>query len=151
MPLNPFFDGLDNVLSAGKFFVDLTQRLGDGELHAGEDVTRLARTLGMAIPSELAGASILSLGKGKVAERGTEPSAERTPALIVIHYPPVSNPCPGQIEDPGSGQAEKRFQKCFSICKTVGGAKVCAEICIDISISLSGISGSIKATVSVSF
>jgi hypothetical protein len=84
-----FFHGLDNVVSAGKFFVDLTARLADGELNADEDVMRRARSLGIAIPSELADASIVSLGNGKVAEPGTAASAKRTPSRIVIYYAPV--------------------------------------------------------------
>lgn len=56
MSVNAFFHGLDNVVSAGRFFVDLTARLEDGELNADEDVMRLARSLGIAIPSELANA-----------------------------------------------------------------------------------------------
>lgn len=146
MPLIAFFDGLDNITSAGRFFVDLTARLGDGELEAGENATRLARTLGVTIPSELAGASIVSLGNGKVAELGTGPSAERARPRIVIHYPPVPDPCPGQ-----PGQVERKFKKCWTVCKGVGPATVCATVCVDITIGLSGIGGKITATVSVDF
>lgn len=143
MSMNALFNGLDSVEKTGRFFVDLTQRLGDGELNADEDITRLSRALGVPIPSELVGASIVSSGSGKVCESATEPCAEPTSTRIVIYYPPVYNPSPGQIE--------KKIKKCFKVCQTVAGAKVCAEVCINIDIGLSGIGGKITATVSVEF
>jgi hypothetical protein len=143
-----FIDGLDQVEKAGRFFVDLTQRLADGELEADEDMTRLAKILGIPIPAELAGASIVSLGKREADENAKEGCAEcNQSSRIVIHYPPTDTPGPL----PGSGQSERTFKKCFKVCKTVGGAKVCAEVCVNISIGLSGIGGKITATVSVQF
>jgi hypothetical protein len=143
MSLNALFDSLDNIEKAAKFFVDLTERLGDGELDAGEEVMRLSRSLGVPYPPELAGASIVSLGSGEITKLATEPTAERSSPQIVIYYPPVFNPCQGQIE--------KTIRKCFKVCQSVGGAKVCAEVCVNINIGLSGIGGKITATVSVAF
>lgn len=143
MALNALFDGLDNVVSAGRFFVALTERLGDGTLTADEDAIRLSRVLGVPLPPELAGASIVSLDKCKADEREAVARAELAPTRIVITYP--------DIVHPGSGQTEKKFKKCFNVCQTVGGVKICAEVCVDISIGFSGISGKISATVSVSF
>lgn len=141
MALNPLLGGLDNVERAGRYFVDLTRRLENGELDAGEDATRLSRALGLTVPSELANASIVSLKEeaSEVAEASV--AAPRT--RIVIEYPPAPDPCPGQIA--------RTFKKCFRVCQTVAGAKVCAEVCVNISIGLSGIGGEVKATVSVSF
>lgn len=143
-----FIDGLDQVEKAGRFFVDLTQRLEDGELEADEDITRLAKILGVAVPAELAGASIVSLGKREADENAKDEcgGCSRS-SRIVIYYPPTDNPNP----TPGSGQMERTFKKCYKVCKTVAGAKVCAEVCVNISIGLSGIGGKITATVTVQF
>ena len=56
MALNAHFDALDNVLTKGRFFVDLTRRLGPGTVVAGG--TRLAHALGLHVPLSLAGANI---------------------------------------------------------------------------------------------
>ncbi|SRR5258708_40138819 len=143
MPLNALFDGLDNIANAGRFFVALTERLGDGTLVADEDATQLARALGVPIPAELAGVSIVSLGESGDADRKAGPCAARSPLRIVVTYPPVVTP--------SSGEIEKTFKKCFRVCQTVGGAKVCAEVCVDIHIGFSGVGGTISASVSVAF
>ncbi len=143
MPLNAFYDGLDNITRAGRFFVALTERLGEGTVVAGEDATRLAHAFGIPIPPELEGSSIETMEDKTVTEQATERRAEPTPLKIVVYYPPVSTP--------GSGQAEMKFKKCFKVCNKVAGATVCAEVCVDIDIGLKGVHGSITATESVSF
>lgn len=143
MSMNVFFDGLDNAGKVGKFFVDITERLGDGEIKAGEDVTRLSRILGIPIPSELADTSIIFSGNGEVTEPAKELFTKRTSPQIIISYPPVFNS--------NLGQEERKFKRCFKVCQTVAGGKICAEVCVEIDISLSGIGGEIKASVSVVF
>ena len=101
MSVNAFFHGRDNVVSAGRFFVDLTARLEDGELNADEDVMRLARSLGIAIPSELADASIVSLGNAKVAEPGTEPALN----ALRRESSSTTRPCPIHVRQ---GRAKLR-------------------------------------------
>ena len=144
MSLNPFFDGLENTTNAGSFFVALTERLGsDGSHVAGDDLVQLARVLGIPVPPELAGASIVSSEGSKLSEEAKCSCSDRASPRVVITYPPVVTP--------GSGQTEKTFSKCFKVCQTVAGAKVCAEVCVDIHIGFSGIGGNITATVSVAF
>lgn len=137
MSLNAFFNGVDSVERSGRFFVEMTRRLGDGEIDPGDDVTRLSRTLGIALPSELAGASIVSMASDEVARLATQPGTE-----ILVSYPPET--CP-------PGQVEKTFKRCFQVCKTVSGAKICAKVCVEINVGLSGVSGEVNATVSVKF
>ncbi|MFN8537669.1 MAG: hypothetical protein U0232_09365 [Thermomicrobiales bacterium] len=47
---NAFFYGIDNVASAGQFFVALAQRVGEGPLADGEDMATLARAFRLPIP-----------------------------------------------------------------------------------------------------
>jgi hypothetical protein len=143
MPLNAYLDALDNVTTTGRFFVDLARRLGPGTVVAGEDATRLAHAFGLPVPPDLAGATIETMEeghKGKHAEHAAA-RAPGGPIQIVVTYPPVVPPEPVPL----------KFKKCFQVCKTVGGAKVCAEVCVDIDVGLGGVHGSITATVSVTF
>jgi hypothetical protein len=140
---------LDNVVSTGRFFADLAQRLGPGTVVGGEDATCLARAFGMAIPPELVGANIETMGEGhnghngKHAETALAARANGRPQVVVTYPPmPPTN---------GDGTAELKFKKCFQVCKNVGSAKVCAEVCVDIDVGLGGVHGSITATVSVAF
>ncbi|WP_040680753.1 hypothetical protein [Rhizobium favelukesii] len=117
MPLNLFLDGMDTVANTGRFFVELTERIGDGKLVGDEDVTHLARAFGLKIPSDLVGASIVSLEEGHDAEQATERKDEPGRLRMVVTYPPVVVP-------PDSGVVEKKFKKCLKVCQTVGGAKL---------------------------
>jgi hypothetical protein len=152
MAINAFFDGLDNATTAGKFFVALTGRLGEGTVIGGEDATHLAKAFGIAIPASLEGASIDTMAEA--TEHGKAPDSEATeheressrldtvPLTIVISYPPtVTDPPPKEL----------KFKKCFKVCQTVAGAKVCAQVCVDINVGLKGVSGKISETVSVTF
>jgi hypothetical protein len=143
MPLIAYLDALDNVASTGRFFVALTKRLGAGPVIAGEDATQLARAFGLTIPPHLEGATIKTMEEPKDAAPATELCAEGGPIHIVVTYPPVI--------EPDAGPAEMRFKKCFKVCQSVGGGKVCATVCVDITVGLSGVHGNITGTVSVSF
>jgi hypothetical protein len=155
MPLNAFFDGLDSLASAGRFFVDVTQRLADGKLERNEDINRLSRTLGITVPPELTGSTIRALGdaedvkieKEKPDEQHGEQKQERVVEKglpqIIIKYPPEPYT--------GSGQIEKKFKKCFEVCQSVGKAKVCFTVCVEIDVGLGGVHGSVSATVTVKF
>jgi hypothetical protein len=142
MSENTLFDGLDNVANAGRFFVALTERLGDGTLTAGEDAARIAQALVVPLPPELADFSIVALEESKADEPETA-RAQLAQTRIVITYP--------EVPYPGSGQVERTFSRCFQACTTVKGAKVCVKVCVKINIGLSGIGGAISATVSVAF
>ena len=113
MALNPFFSGLDSTVSAGKFFADLTLRLADGTLAPGEDAVQLSRSLGVPIPAELAGASIVSLGGRHDVGRSGRLRARSASRQIVIVYPPVAHP--------GFGQEKLTVKKCWNVCQTVAG------------------------------
>ena len=146
MPLSPYFDALDNVVTTGRFFVALSQRLGQGTVVAGEDATCLARAFGLTIPPDLAGATIDTMEEtrpGKHATHAAESRHRGGPIEIVVVYPPEVTP--------DGGPVELKFKKCFKVCKKVGGATVCAEVCVDIDIGLGGVSGEITATVTVKF
>jgi hypothetical protein len=143
MPLNAFFDGMDNVTTAGQFFVALTQRLGEGKVLTGEDALRLAEAFGIELPAELEGVSIATTDEAKDCECDsalTETEKPRT--RVVITYPPV---------DGGPGKSDATINKCFTVCKTTMGVKVCAKVCVNITVGLGGISGKITATVSPEF
>ena len=45
MALSAFHNGLDDVETTSRFFVELTKRLGDGEPCAGEDASKLSCVL----------------------------------------------------------------------------------------------------------
>jgi hypothetical protein len=141
MPMNAFFDGVDNFTRSGKYFVALTQRLGDGKVVAGEDATLLGHAFGISVPPELEGASIETMEDSNVAGEAIERGAEGAPLRVVVIYPPEST----------SDTAEFKINKCFKVCQTVAGAKVCAEVCVNIHAGLSGVGGSVSATVSASF
>ena len=143
MSLNHFFNGIDSVEKTGRFFVALAERLGDGTLDANDDALRLARVLGVPLPPELMDASISSSDETRPDEKGKLARAESGSPRILIIY--------SDIDHPGSGQTELKFKKCFKVCQTVAGAKICAEVCIDIHIGLSGAGGKLTATVSVTF
>ncbi|KQV81746.1 hypothetical protein [Rhizobium sp. Root1220] len=144
MPLNLFLDSMDTFAKTGRFFVELTERIGDGKLVGDEDVTHLARAFGLKVPSELAGASIVSLEEGHEEKEAEERKESPGRLRMAVTYPPVVVP-------PDSGVSEKKFKKCFKVCQTVGGAKICAEVCVNIDIGFGGVSGKITATVSVAF
>lgn len=144
MPLNLFLDSMDTFANTGRFFVELTERIGDGKLVGDEDVTHLARAFGLKVPAELTGASIVSLEEGHETEEATGRKDEPGRLRMIVTYPPVILP-------PDSGVVEKKFKKCFKVCQTVGGAKICAEVCVNIDIGFGGIGGKITATVSVAF
>jgi hypothetical protein len=147
MPTEIFREDLDNITEAGRFFVALAERLEDSPrtvemLQAGRedvelDVAELAHALRVPIPSEWRGASIRILPDDYEMVR----TAERT--TVVIDYPPVV------ISD--QKVAERSFNKCVRVCKTVKGVTVCAEVCIKVSIGWDGIHGSVKATVTATF
>ena len=144
MALNAHFDALDNVVTTGRFFVDLTRRLGPGTVVAGEDAIRLAHAFGLHVPHSLAGATIETTHERHeemhlAQAAGTRPAGPGTQVVVV--YPPEDVPDPVAM----------KFKKCFQVCGTVAGAKVCAQVCVDISISLGGVHGTFNGSVSVTF
>ena len=141
---NAFFYGIDNVASAGQFFVALAQRVGEGPLADGEDMATLARAFRLPIPPELAAASIVSIEDGRELDRAA--LVRDTPVRIVITYPPTD----GGTKPDGGPQATA-FQKCFEVCQSVKGAKICAKVCVNVKVGLDGVSGSVEAPVSVAF
>jgi len=143
MPLNAFFDGLDNVTAAGQFFVELAQRLGEGKVAAGEDAVRLAEAFGIGLPAELERASIATTDAPSDCECDSAlAETEKPRTRVVITYPPA---------DAGPGQADMTIKKCFTVCKTTMGVKVCATVCVNITVGVGGLSGKITATVSAQF
>jgi hypothetical protein len=77
-----------------------------------------------------------------VVEQAAERRVERGPLRMVLTYPPFN---------PGPGQVEMTFKRCFTVCRTYGGAKICATVCVNIHGGLSGFGGKVTATVSVEF
>ena len=140
---NTFFYGLDNIANAGEFFVALTRRLEDHKLTVGEDVTPRLREFGLQIPPELADVSIVSVDERSAPEREHRLHDAAEPLEMVLTYP--------SLDYSGPGAVERKFQKCWNVCQTVGGAKICAKVCITIDIGLGGIHGDITGTVTVKF
>ncbi|WP_146073520.1 hypothetical protein [Amycolatopsis sp. CA-126428] len=131
-----FHEDLDNFADAGRFFVAVTERLQGAKVKE-KDAQQLAHALRLPIPSGLKGASIEVLKDDHAIANSTD----RT--TVVISYPPV--PTRGPEVD------VQEFKKCFTVCKGVGNAKICATVCVDISVGMSGVHGSINASVSLAF
>lgn len=53
MSTNTWFDSIESTRNIGKFFVDLTERLGNGQIKRDEDITKLADIFGLSVPCEL--------------------------------------------------------------------------------------------------
>lgn len=137
-------DSFSSATETGRYFVALADRTREGRFAdewtkpSGEkDAATLAHNLLLSLPLDLRGASIEILEDGHVIA----PDTKRT--LTVVTYPPVLTS--------GSDTAELGFSRCFKVCTVVQGAKVCGEVCVNVDVGFSGISGSVSATVSVSF
>ena len=138
---------LDNLAETGRFFVALAQRLDDDpgvmrrlRVRKGAEtaLTELSHALWLPVPPELRDATI------EILDDDHEISKAPGRTTVVIDYPPVLIPEQGP-------QQRAAFKKCATVCGTVSGVKVCATICVSVSVGLSGIHGSVSATLTASF